>query len=128
MKRISPKVVGTTLVLTSFLMNIILAPVFGGFDMLGGFNTFANLKWEHARICDTDQTCEPYGVGPQSPNCCGTCSCDSQCIQRGSCCLRVHKTYEDARESLENSRYMYKPMNPVFFRYLHTVNCLILEF
>ena len=78
-----------------------------GMSVIFGENQeeFSMLALEHKRTCYTHATCRILGNSSQSP-CCGTCSCDSKCAKYGTCCLGMYHSFNHARESTQNNRYV----------------------
>ena len=63
--------------------------------------TYIEIVYEHTRIC-LHNTCHHQ---KNETSCCGFCTCDTNCEERGTCCPLMYSNFFHARESLETSRY-----------------------
>ena len=70
---------------------------------------FDEMSATHRLICSEHETCREndvlaVGYSGASSYCCGWCTCDSNCVQHGSCCLGVYDNFTHGRNSIQNTR------------------------
>ena len=89
---------------------------------------FIRLAEEQKQSCYRHSTCPSYGLVETSTietngtfvssnfssstncfsavcRCCGSCTCDADCIRYGTCCLDVYRSFNHALQSTQNTRY-----------------------
>ena len=70
---------------------------------------FDEMSTAHRQICSEHETCREndvlaVGYSGASSSCCGWCTCDSTCVQYGSCCLGIYDNFTHGRNSIQNTR------------------------
>ena len=78
--------------------------VFGSADPLEAL--FDKLAREHENVCQRSSTCKDSAISEEGSACCGTCSCETDCVRYGSCCLSGYDNFTHAKESMQNSRFV----------------------
>ena len=62
----------------------------------------------HRSMCGEHISCEDDTVSAVGMStCCGSCTCDSNCVQHGSCCLGVYHNFTHGRNAVQSTRYAF---------------------
>ena len=68
-------------------------------------STFERFVLWHEDHCGKSESC-PFTAKPEEHHCCGSCTCESNCVDYGTCCLIEFDNFTQALESIENTRYI----------------------